>query len=90
LQEHNELATGVWVPKLNQWRITQTPPALLDTTAIIVMAAGSTKADSIAAAIEGELNVSRYPAQLLRAADERVEWIIDAAAARSVSPRPMA
>ena len=84
------LATGVWVPKLNQWRITQTPPALLDSTAIIVMAAGSTKADAITAAIEGELNVSRYPAQLLRAAEERVEWIIDAAAARSVSPRPMA
>jgi 6-phosphogluconolactonase/glucosamine-6-phosphate isomerase/deaminase len=78
------------VPKLNQWRITQTPSALLDSTGIIVIAAGSTKADSIAAAIEGELNVSRYPAQLLRAADERVEWIIDAAAATSVSPRPMA
>jgi 6-phosphogluconolactonase len=82
-QEPDELATGVWVPQLNQWRITQTPPALLDSTAIIVMAAGSTKADAIAAAIEGELNVSRYPAQLLRAADERVEWIIDGAAARS-------
>lgn len=84
-----DLASGVWVPKLNQWRITQTPPALLDSTAIIVMAAGSTKADAIAAAIAGELNVSRYPAQLLRAADEHVEWIIDDAAARSVSPRPM-
>jgi len=83
------LAAGIWVPKLNQWRITQTPPALLDSTAIIVMAAGSTKADAIAAAIEGELNVSRYPAQLLRAADERVEWIVDGAAARSVSRRPM-
>jgi 6-phosphogluconolactonase len=83
------LATGVWVPKLNQWRITQTPPALLDSTAIIVMAAGSTKADAIATSIGGELNVSRYPAQLLRAADDRVEWIVDDAAARSVSGRPM-
>jgi len=83
------LATGVWVPKLNQWRITQTPPALLDSTAIIVMAAGSTKADAIATSIRGELNVSRYPAQLLRAADDRVEWIVDGAAARSVSGRPM-
>jgi 6-phosphogluconolactonase len=84
-----ELAAGVWVAKLNQWRITQTPPALLDSTAIIVMAAGSTKADAIATAIGGELNVSRCPAQLLRAADQRVEWIVDDAAARSVSPRPM-
>lgn len=85
-----ELAAGVWVPKLNQWRITQTPPALLDSTAIIMMAAGSTKAEAIAAAIGGELNVSRYPAQRLRAAGERVEWIVDDAAARLVSPRPMA
>ncbi len=89
LQEHDELATGVWVPKLNQWRITLTPPALLDSTAIIVMAAGSTKADAIAAAIGGELKVSRHPAQLLRAVDERVEWIIDDAAARSGPRRPM-
>jgi 6-phosphogluconolactonase/glucosamine-6-phosphate isomerase/deaminase len=53
------------------------------------MAAGSTKADAIATSIGGELNVSRYPAQLLRAADDRVEWIVDDAAARSVSGRPM-
>src|SRR5258705_11002954 len=89
LQGHDELAAGVWVPKLNQWRITQTPPALLDAAAIIMMAAGSTKADAIAAAMEGELNVFRYPAQLLRAAGERVEWIVDDAAARRPSARPV-
>jgi 6-phosphogluconolactonase len=80
-------AAGVWVPTLNQWRITQTPPALLDSAAIIMMAAGSTKADAIAAAIEGQLNVSRYPAQLLRAAGDRVEWIIDDVAATRISQR---
>ncbi len=75
-----QLAAGVWVPKLHQWRVTQTPAALLDSTAVIVMASGSTKAGAVAEAIAGALNVSRYPAQLLRAADERVEWIIDDAA----------
>ena len=82
-----ELAAGVWVPTLNQWRITQTPPALLDSAAIIMMAAGSTKPDAIAAAIEGQLNISRYPAQLLRAAGDRVEWIIDDVAAKRISQR---
>lgn len=81
-------AAGIWVPQLNQWRITQTPPALLDSTAVIVIGAGSAKADALAAAIDGALDVSRYPAQMLRAADERVEWIIDDAAARLVSRRP--
>jgi 6-phosphogluconolactonase len=76
-----ELAAGIWVRQLNQWRITLTPPALLDAIAVIVLAAGSTKADAVAAAIEGELDVARCPAQLLGDAGDRVEWIIDEPAA---------
>lgn len=76
-----ELAAGLWVLALKQSRITLTPPALLDAAAIIVLAAGSTKADAIAAAVNGDLDVARYPAQLLRQAGDRVEWIIDAGAA---------
>ena len=80
-----ELATGLWVPKLNQWRITLTPPALLDSNSIIVIAAGHDKADAIATAIEGELDISRHPAQVLRVAGDRVEWIVDDPAATRVS-----
>jgi 6-phosphogluconolactonase len=84
-----QLAAGVHVPELLQWRITMTPPALLDSAAIIVIADGSSKADAISAALEGALDVVRYPAQLLRAAGDRVEWIIDSAASarlRGVPP----
>ena len=84
-RDGDELASGVFVATLNQWRITLTPPALLDSHAIIVIAAGPEKADAIARAIEGELDLQRHPAQLLRAAGERVEWIIDEAAARLMS-----
>ena len=83
------LASGVYVPEISQWRITMTPPALLDSAAIIVIADGSSKADAISAALEGALDVVRYPAQLLRAAGECVEWIIDSAASarlRGVPP----
>jgi 6-phosphogluconolactonase len=83
-------AAGVWVPKLNQSRITLTPPALLDAAAIIVLAAGSTKAEAIAAAIDGDLDVARYPAQLLREAGDRVEWIIDQGAAARLPGAPRA
>ena len=78
---HDELASGIWVPKLNQWRITMTPPALLDSENILVIAAGTEKADAIAAAINAPEDVARYPAQLLRTAGDRVEWIIDQDAA---------
>ena len=84
------LATGVAVPQLSQWRITMTPPALLDSAAIIMIANGPSKADAIAAAIDGPADVARYPAQLLRDAGDRVEWIIDAAAAARLRGGPRA
>jgi 6-phosphogluconolactonase len=85
----DQLAAGVYVPEISQWRITMTPPALLDSAAIIVIADGSSKTDAMSAALEGGLDVARYPAQLLRAAGDRVEWIIDSAASarlRGVPP----
>jgi 6-phosphogluconolactonase len=85
-----DLATGVHVPELNAWRITMTPAALLDSSVIVMIAAGASKADAIAAAIEGPLDVVRYPAQLLREAGDRVEWIIDAAAAAPLRAAPRA
>ena len=83
------LAAGVHVPEISQWRTTMTPPAVLDSGAIIVIASGSSKADAIAATLEGSLDATSYPAQLLRAAGHHVEWIIDSAASarlRAVPP----
>ena len=84
------LATGVAIPELSQWRITMTPAALLDSAAIIMIANGASKASAIDAAIDGPADVTRYPAQLLRDAGERVEWIIDAAAAARLRGAPRA
>ena len=86
----DQLAAGVPVPELNQWRITLTPVALLDSAVIIVIAAGTSKADAIAAAIDGPADTARYPAQLLRDAGKRVEWIIDSAAAARLRDAPRA
>ena len=89
-RQPRELATGVAVPELGTWRITMTPPALVDSAAIVMIAAGASKAGAIAAAIDGPLDVFRYPAQLLRVAGDRVEWIIDAAAAARLRAAPRA
>ena len=82
------LATGVAVPELSQWRITMTPRALLDSAQIIMIASSASKADAVQAAVEGPLDVQRYPAQLLREAGDRVEWIIDSAAAGRLRDAP--
>lgn len=84
------LATGVAVPELSQWRITMTPNALLDSADIMMIASGASKADAIAAAIEAPADVHQYPAQLLREAGDRVEWIIDSAAAARLRGAPPA
>jgi 6-phosphogluconolactonase len=63
------------------WRITLTPEAILDSRAIVMLVASADKAPAVAAAIEGPLDVTRCPAQSLREAAHRVEWILDTAAA---------
>ena len=85
-----QFAAGVYVPEISQWRITMTPPALLDSAAIVMIASGAAKADAIAGAVDEPLDIDRYPAQLLRAAGDRVEWIIDSAASARLRGAPLA
>jgi 6-phosphogluconolactonase len=62
-------------------RITLTPPAILNSRDILMIVAGPAKAAAVRAALGGPEDVSRCPAQLLRAAGDRVEWILDQSAA---------
>ena len=73
---------AVWARHLNAWRITLTPAEVLNAREILVLAVGAGKATAVHAALEAPVDVTRWPAQLLRAAGDRVEWIVDAAAAR--------
>lgn len=66
---------------LKAWRITLTPEAILDSQSIVVLVSGERKAAAVRAAIAGPLDVKRCPAQLLRSADGRVEWLLDRKAA---------
>jgi 6-phosphogluconolactonase len=72
---------AVRAPHLHAWRITLTPPAILDARIILVIASGAEKAEAVRAALDRLDNLRAAPAQLLRAAGGRVEWIMDAAAA---------
>jgi 6-phosphogluconolactonase len=77
----SRLVAAVWAEHLHAWRITLTPPALLDARAIVVLVSGGHKAAAVRAALDGPEDFPRWPAQLLRAAGARVEWLIDSAAA---------
>ena len=79
---------AVRVEHLHAWRITLTPSALLDARTIVVLVSGSDKAAAVRAALDGPDDVGQWPAQLLRAAGDRVEWFIDLAAAERRAAPP--
>ncbi len=81
---------AVWAPHLEAWRITLTPPALLDSRAIVMLVAGPKKADAVWAALEAAEDERRYPAQLLRRAADRVQWLMDRPAAARLPGAPRA
>ena len=87
LNERTRRVAAPWAPHLNAYRITLTPPALLDSRHILMLVAGAEKAEAVAAAIEGPPDRMRWPAQLLRAADDRVEWLIDRPAGQALRAR---
>lgn len=84
LGETERSVVAVWVPHLAAYRITLSPPAILAAHHILMMTAGPAKAVAVAAALEGPSDPTRWPAQLLRAARNRVEWFIDREAARGL------
>ena len=86
LLEPTQPSTGrrvaaVWAPHLGVWRITLPPDAILDSRQIVVLVAGAHKAEAVHSALDGPLDVTTHPAQLLRTAGDRVEWFLDRAAA---------
>lgn len=87
LDERSRRVAAPWVSHLHAYRITLTPPALLDARRIVMLVEGPKKAEAVAAAIEGPPDVARWPAQLLRAADDRVEWLTDRPAAQGLRAR---
>jgi 6-phosphogluconolactonase/glucosamine-6-phosphate isomerase/deaminase len=77
----------VWASHLDAWRITLTPRAVLNASSIVVVTDGAGKAPAVRAALRDPEDVSRAPAQLLRAAGERVEWWLDRDAAAQLPSR---
>ena len=70
-------------------RVTLTPATLLDARRILVMVSGRDKGDAVRAAFSEPEDVTRWPAQLLRRAGDRVEWLMDSAAdGRARAARP--
>jgi 6-phosphogluconolactonase len=85
LGDDSDLAAAVYVPKLQSYRLTLTPPVIRNAGLTIVLAAGTGKAHALREAIEGPLSLSECPAQLLRSNHGKVVWLLDEDAASQLS-----
>ncbi|HEY8549838.1 MAG TPA: 6-phosphogluconolactonase [Vicinamibacterales bacterium] len=81
LHEAEHLASAVWVPSLQTWRVTITLPVINHARAIVVLAGGAEKAPALRAVLAGGADPGTYPLAGVRPVDGRMIWIVDAEAA---------
>ena len=77
LNETQHIVRANWVPKFKSWRITLTAPALRNAKNILFQVTGTDKAEALKEVLEGNLQETLYPAQLLRGMKGKVEWLVD-------------
>jgi 6-phosphogluconolactonase len=85
LAEQEEWVAGVWVEKLNAYRITLTAPAINHAAHIIFLVTGETKAAPLREILKGEYDPERLPAQLIKPLDGSLQWFVDKAASAQLN-----
>ncbi len=78
LRERERRVVPVTTPKPPPDRLTLTPPMVEGARRIFVLARGESKAEAVARALDGPLDVEACPVQLARSG----EWLLDPAAAQ--------
>lgn len=90
LKPTKEPVAAVYVPEVEMYRLTVTPPVLQNARRLIFLVTGSEKAQAVHDVIEGEFDPDRFPAQIVRASTGEVIWLIDPDAAHLLNTRALA
>jgi 6-phosphogluconolactonase len=85
LHETSRLAVANPVPQLNDLRFTMTFPAINAARSVMMVTAGEEKAEAVRNVLEGEFRPEDFPAQLVNPASGDLFWLLDHAAAASIS-----
>jgi 6-phosphogluconolactonase len=83
LEVTDRLVVANPVPKLDTTRLTLTAPVLSAARAVNFLVAGEGKAEALREILEGDADLRRYPAKLIRPPGGPT-WFVDRAAARSL------
>ena len=85
--------TSTWVvanevPQMKTRRLTMTAPLLNAAHCVMFLVDGTQKAESLARVLEGPLDASRFPSQLIEPSDGDLLWLVDQAAATHLGRKP--
>ena len=81
LSEQNRMVVSNWVGKFYTQRVTMTAPAINAAARVLFLVSGEDKAPALKAVLEGPLEGSQLPAQLIHPGDGRLLWLADRTAA---------
>ncbi len=81
LEEITRLVVPNHVPQKDTWRITLTSPVINQAREVAFLVEGSAKAGVLSEVLTGTFNSERLPSQLIRPANGKLRFLLDAAAA---------
>lgn len=79
------LIKEVYLEDKQVYRITMTAPLINKAKNIAFLTFGEGKADAIKHVLEGEKDITKYPAQLIKPMNGEVQWFVDEAAVSKLS-----
>lgn len=82
-----ELVKEVYLADKEVYRISFTAPLINDAKQIAFLTFGANKADAIKSVLEGERDVAKYPAQLVKPTNGKLDWFVDEAAVSKLNQR---
>jgi 6-phosphogluconolactonase len=82
IDDREGIAAGVFVEKLNMWRVTLLPGVLLAAKHTVFLVAGEDKAEAVRAVFHEEYDPKKYPAQIASHHGRGVAWFLDESAAK--------
>ncbi len=85
LQEKSKLVIANWVEKFKTHRITFTLPVLNAARSVMFLVSGTDKAPALKEVLQGSASGEQYPAKLVQPDSGGLIWLVDRAAASSLS-----
>lgn len=79
--ESRQAAAAVFVPQMNQWRVTLTLPVLNQTRKVLFLVSGKAKAQIVSCILKLKHGEPKWPASLVQPVQGELHWLLDAEAA---------